>query len=378
MRIKCFIASLAVMSATVQGATLYVSATGSGNCSSWGQACSMNTALGLAALGEQIWVKAGTYAPINLVDSVVTIGGFAGTETSVSQSNPASNPTIIDGGGTAVAVISGREAPTTELRGFTIQNGAQNDQDGGGANVLDSSPMFVQCVFKNNTASWWGGAVVIRGNSIPNFINCIFHDNGTPDTIPHPYGGGVVAVFGGIPQFTNCLFYSNNSGEGGAIAVMSGAPTLVNCTLANNIAGIGGGGAIFDENGSLTLRNCIAWGNMVARGGGSPIFNGPDRTTMITYSDVHGGWAGTANLNSNPLFANSGSNDFSLQSSSPCKNVGIHQSPSLPHDAGNLDWDSDTNEPVPLDLARNTRKVSIKVDLGAFEIQSFGGGGGQY
>jgi len=45
--------------------TLYVKplATGAGNCSSWANACGLQTALGAAVSGDEIWVQAGTYKP---------------------------------------------------------------------------------------------------------------------------------------------------------------------------------------------------------------------------------------------------------------------------------------------------------------------------
>ena len=43
-------------------------------------------------------MAAGTYAPFQLKEGVKIIGGFAGTETYIVQSNPANNVTIVDGG----------------------------------------------------------------------------------------------------------------------------------------------------------------------------------------------------------------------------------------------------------------------------------------
>jgi len=84
-------------------ATLYVKTTGSGTaCSSWANACTLSQALTNAASGDSIWVKSGTYSgPVALTNGVKLIGGFAGTETAASQSNPSTNATIIDGGSSA-------------------------------------------------------------------------------------------------------------------------------------------------------------------------------------------------------------------------------------------------------------------------------------
>jgi hypothetical protein len=49
---------------------------------------------------------------------------------------------------------------------------------------------------------------------------------------------------------------------------------------------------------------------------------------------------------------NAAGNDYRLQSSTPCDNVG---SGTMPDDVGDLDWDTITTEPVPLDLAGGGR-----------------------
>ena len=90
------------------------------------------------------------------------------------------------------------------------------------------------------------------------------------------------------------------------------------------------------------------------------------------YSDVPDGYAGSGNLNSDPLFVNAAHGDFTLQATTPCKNAG---SGTMPDDIGDLDWDNITSEPVPLDLASGAR-VNVTIDMGAYEIQAGHGGGG--
>ena len=97
---------------------------------------------------------------------------------------------------------------------------------------------------------------------------------------------------------------------------------------------------------------------------GMQIFNFAPRVTDTTYSDVQDGYAGTGNLNSDPLFVNAAHGDFTLQATSPSKNAG---SGTMPDDIGDLDWDTITSEPVPLDLAGGPR-VNIFIDMGAYEL----------
>jgi hypothetical protein len=106
---------LALLAALLGGAVTYTSAraagvlfakpTGSGNCISWANACALQTAITTAASGDQIWVQPGTHIPhasdhtvsFTLKNGVAIYGGFAGTETLLSQRKPAVNITILSG-----------------------------------------------------------------------------------------------------------------------------------------------------------------------------------------------------------------------------------------------------------------------------------------
>jgi len=346
-----------------------------GDCNTWANACTLERAKSRPNT-DQVWVKSGTYGPLALQNGVKIIGGFAGTETLASQSNPAVNVTTISGNDAEQCVFSNGDGPTTMLRGFRIANcHAGNDWDGGGGLVLtSSSALFVRCVFENNTAMRFGAAVSIHGTGSPQFINCDFHNNGSgsagsaQDNNVEPLAGGAVFLHSGSPSFVNCLFYGNKAGEGAGIAIASGSPSFVNCTFTTNYAKIGYGGAINDKWAKGSLRNCILWDNTAIKGGGE-VFNAPTQATPITYSDVKGGWSGTGNINSDPVFVSAHYNNYQLQCDSPCRDAGINSSPSLPDDIGDLDWDTVTSEPIPKDLAFSSRVVSSVVEMGAYELQ---------
>jgi len=145
-------------------------------------------------------------------------------------------------------------------------------------------------------------------------------------------------------------------------------PTFVNCTFAKNYAKIGYGGAVFDAGGQGNARNSIFWDNTAIQGG-NPVYCSESYPMQITYSDVQGGWSGTGNTNSDPSFVSAGSNNYRITAVSPCIDGGIHVSPGLPVDVGDLDWDSNVSEATPLDLDRMTRVYNGAVDQGAYEIQ---------
>src|SRR5687768_10898623 len=80
-------------------------ATGSGNCSSWANACTLQTAISSSSAGDEIWVQAGTHKPhsvdrgvsFNLKNGVAIYGGFNGTETQRSHRDPVANVTALSG-----------------------------------------------------------------------------------------------------------------------------------------------------------------------------------------------------------------------------------------------------------------------------------------
>jgi hypothetical protein len=65
-----------------------------------------------------------------------------------------------------------------------------------------------------------------------------------------------------------------------------------------------------------TADNCIFWGNSG--------YNGQqvDQPVSVTYSTIQGGYTGTGNLSSDPLFVNPAAGDFHLQANSPAKHSG--------------------------------------------------------
>ena len=146
---------------------------------------------------------------------------------------------------------------------------------------------------------------------------------------------------------------------------------VVNCTIVDNHSTIGYGGAFFDPDGQVSLRNCIVWGNTAARGVGAAdqISSGSGGTTLASYCNIQGGWSGTANINADPLFVNAAAGEYQLRPTSPCKNTGDSKINALPPDAGDLDWDTNTVEPTPRNLAQLARIRFTTVDMGAYEVQ---------
>jgi len=129
------------------------------------------------------------------------------------------NHTIIDGNhqGSVVLIIS-EEDETTTLCGFTIQNGSGNDSiitspgtNGGGLYIKDSNPKIINCIIKNNFATFTGGGIVCS-NSVIFLSNVQIYDN-----YAIMAGGGIELASGASINFDSihrCNIYMNYSARG--------------------------------------------------------------------------------------------------------------------------------------------------------------------
>ena len=358
-----FLGFMYVASAT----TLYVDqnvAGGSNDGSSWANAFTdLQFALTEAESNlavDQIWVAAGTYKPIDaygigdgstrynhyrLINGVAIYGGFAGTETMLSQRNIQSNPTILSGdiGTEGVSTDncyhvfyhpSGTDLDVTAvLNGFTITGGNADDaiwpHDSGGGmfNYSGSSPTVSNCTFSNNAASNWGGGIINDELCDPTITDCTFSGNTAP------YGGGM-HNYNSLPEVTNCTFSTNaattsgggmyndlsslvltnceftgnDSEYGGGIYSFSSDLSATNCIFKSNTADFGGG-IYFEESTSPTVTSCLFSGNATSIGGyGGGIANeyGSDASIInCTFSGNAAGYGGgVENYDSAPVITN--------------------------------------------------------------------------
>ncbi len=318
---------------------------------------------------EEVWVAQGTYegngGPILLKDNVRIYGGFAGDETLASQSDPVAHPTYITGRGMHRVVESINNDSTAVLRGFYITKGYVGVEYGAGMYLRYSNAVIIRCVFTANRSHWLGAGACIEMGA-PTFINCEFsHNDGTWAA------AAVLNRYHASPTFVNCLFFKNYAAEAGAVAHDSyGLGTFINCTFADNVAWIGNGGAIYGVVGQVALRNCVLWNNSAGRQGDEIFYIPGGSMPTATHSIVKGGWPGEGNIGEDlqahdPLFVYPADDNYQLRRSSPARELG--DSSALPADTYDLDWDGDTVEPLPLDLALLPRVYDTSVDSGAYE-----------
>ena len=130
-------------------------------------------------------------------------------------------------------------------------------------------------------------------------------------------GGGILIDDGSAPVLHDILFYDNNAGHGAGVYVNGFSnPTLNRTTFVSNDASIGGAGISVAGGSSVAINNSILFAN------NGPAIDVTNGSATATYSIVDGGYAGTGNLDTIPLFVNPGSGDFHLQWASPAIDAG--------------------------------------------------------
>ncbi|MCP4353587.1 MAG: hypothetical protein GY795_49695 [Desulfobacterales bacterium] len=260
----------------------------------------------------QIWVVKGTYYPTSgtdrtisfrLVSGVSLYGGFAGTETDVSERDYQSNSTILSGdigtsddsGDNSYHAVIG--ADDAILDGFTVSGGyadghsdADSDESvrwhrmGGGMYNDNTSPTITNCTFSNNYAD--SGGAMYNYEASPSISDSAFNSNSAN------YGGGILFRKLTTTTVSNCTFKENTAQwRGGAIYIDYGAgPIISDCEFSSNTSN-GNGGAIYaDDRFSATggtypsISSSSFTGNTASyRGGAIAIYN---YDTILAVSDT--------------------------------------------------------------------------------------------
>ncbi|MEW6745439.1 MAG: right-handed parallel beta-helix repeat-containing protein [Planctomycetota bacterium] len=162
--------------------------------------------------------------------------------------------------------------------------------------------------------------------------------------------GGGIYCSGASPTIRNCVIIYNAADYGGGIFLYESDAILTNNTVTENW-GIQKGGGIYIKSAlsAPLITNTILWDDTSPDG---PEIYVDAASPNIRYCDVEGGWAGTGNINSNPLFVEEAADDHHIQYNSPCREAGWSGAPGLPDE----------------DFDGNPRRVYSRPDIGADEF----------
>jgi hypothetical protein len=201
-----------------------------------------------------------------------------------------------------------------------------------------------------------GGGIYLDGAKAT-IKNCLIQGNeaiGANFLYQWPtYGAGIYAYSTEL-TLTNCVVTDNavTYGHGGGLYVYGSGAKVTNCTIAGNVDDLGatGGIEIAGTAAAAVIVNTVLWNNTGAEVTGS---------ATVTYSDVEGGFAGTGNIDADPLFVGSG--DYHLDAGSPCIDVGTNTAPQIPStDIDGLPRisDGDCNGVFVVDMGADERLTS--------------------
>lgn len=403
-------------------------ASGSNNGSTWTDALrNLSDAIHYSQPGNQIWVAQGVYFPtraphyseaddprenhFTVKNGVSLLGGFAGTESSLSQRDYANNVTILSGdlnsddlvlgSGENLRIINqsdnlfhimvffaeSRPPEAAIVDGFTLSGG----NAGPGAYAIWSTDAYDgpavysrlqrvsirNSIITNNYARY-GGA--LHSNSgIFEIANCVFYQNYSGGT------GGAVEISYGSANITGSLFVENHAEDGGALYMRDAVCTIYNSSFINNYAQVEGGAIYRSSSYIINMYNSILWNNRAA-GNGNSFYNRrsefrgsnnliedfpssafceeSDQFRYVYFTDT-----------GNPLFKDhanpigpdqiwlTADDGFGLQDLSPAIDLGNQ----FPKDGSDIDFDGDTTENLPFDLAGFSRFSGNTIDAGPYE-----------
>ncbi|NJO84469.1 MAG: hypothetical protein HC828_17985 [Blastochloris sp.] len=332
-----------------QSVTIYYVSTASGNDANSGQTWAdafqtvqqaLLVANPTAPDRVQIWVAAGTYysdqgggqsandrtATFSLKDNVAIYGGFAGTETSLAERNPAVNITILSGDLDQSGTISNHDAyrvitstandNTALLDGFTITGAYANGNFphdsgagiftdtsmaqfvnlivagnfatayGGGIANFNSTPIFSATQILSNTASTYGGGVY-NSASAATFVDVTIRGNNAD------IAGGGGANFDSTPLFSATLILSNTAGtNGGGVHNSASTVTFADVTIQGNTTNSRGGG-LYNTDSTSTLMKTTLISN-TARFSGGGLANEHNSTAILATATIMGNESGFA------------------------------------------------------------------------------------
>lgn len=309
----------------------------------------------------------------NTCTAIIAGCSFINNTATTSNGGAISNTQTVIGSTIADCIISGNTATAGSGGGIynsnaklTIRNsniiGNQSQQEGGGMHNTGSNSdikIYNSHINENTSINYPGGGIYDNNGDLL-LDKCTVCGNTATAT------SGIYLINSNLYLYNSLLSGNKSNNDRPALHLdVSSTATVIGCTIAANKKQSGTtGSAILADGGSgsaLTLRNSIVWGNQGIAAGAAPIAISAG-TISVTYSLIEGGFAGTGNINTNPLFMNqqaataapTAAGDYRLQKCSPAMNAG-------------------SNALVPPGITKDldsASRISYSiVDMGAYEKQ---------
>ena len=354
--------SLVVMDVRVSSSVIYVTATGAGSKdgSSWDNAMdNINDAV-MAAFSQssvdsrQVWVAAGTYSGYNsstrfpMVSGVEVYGGFAGTETLLSERDVENNKTILDGANSYNVLDKSTDNPATadnpaiwdgfcingynavinnhcilrnseitvktEVNGGMVQNCTITNLQSGKNFKVKASSIVKGCRFFDNSSS--STPLIELDNAV--LDSCFVYDNSATRNLIKSTASNIekTQIYKNTSKYsmidatetniTNSLIFNNaiNGNVSGFLAVVHAKDNsaIINSNLMNNMVTCTGGGGVTkldnDEDHywqyknvivaleSSDMKNSLVWNNAISSFDNN--FIAKDNLSNVDYCAVDG------------------------------------------------------------------------------------------
>ncbi|WP_298417788.1 T9SS type A sorting domain-containing protein [uncultured Kordia sp.] len=277
-------------------------AIGTNDGTSWNNAyTNLQTAINTATVNDEIWVASGTYKPIESPDSSVQsdqrswcfyinkdiklYGGFSGIETSLSERNFTTNPTILSGeiGNQANfsdnshhVVIITNTTKEALLDGFTVTRGHAKggvtisfdgrtffSGQGGGVYITNAFTTLKNLIIDENKANRGGGIYYLNAEETV-FSERVIIENVTfsfNEAISVNAGGGLLLsncnplIYNAIFEENRAELFSGVGGTGGGVVITNSSRVFFyNPVFYANYA-FNQGSAIVADNSEITVYN---------------------------------------------------------------------------------------------------------------------------
>ena len=201
----------------------------------------------------------------------------AGTNTTIKRCLFKENKAVDNGGAIFIAVSRSLLLKNCTFESNMVRNLTRKEARGGAIFSFDNSDMTVQqCLFKENTATYSGGAIAME-KTRGSFVNCTFERNSVKSRLQNgDFGGAICAIGTSYLTMRQCIFKQNTATySGGATYIQKSESLFQSCIFERNKVNslrqntFGGAISATDAGTNITIKQCLFKENKAAGSGGA-------------------------------------------------------------------------------------------------------------